>query len=72
MGNLLSNASLYSPEGAVIRVWCGMEQGHPALIVENTDVHISDLALPRLFEPFYRLEESRNRRTGGSAWAFFW
>ena len=71
MGNLLSNASLYSPEGAAIRIWCGMEQGHPALIVENTGVHISDQALPRLFEPFYRQEESRNRRTGGSGLGLF-
>ena len=50
-----------------------MEQGHPALIVENTGVHISDLALPRLFEPFYRQEESRNLQDkGAAAWAFFW
>ena len=71
MGNLLSNASLYSPEGAAIRIWCGMEQGHPALIVENTGVHISDQALPRLFAPFYRQEESRNRKTGGSGLGLF-
>ena len=66
VGNLLSNASLYSPEGAEIRVWCGLLEGCPALTVENTGVQISGEALPHLFEAFYRAEGSRNRRTGGS------
>ena len=66
VGNLLSNASLYSPEGAQVRVWCGLSQGGPALTVENTGAHITPEALPHLFEPFYRAEGSRNRATGGS------
>ena len=66
VGNLLSNASLYSPENAEIRVWCGLLEGRPALTVENTGAHISAEALPRLFEPFYRAEGSRSRATGGS------
>ena len=64
--NLLSNASLYSPQGAEIRVWCGRAEEHPALTIENTGVHISQEALPHLFEAFYREEGSRNRDTGGS------
>lgn len=66
VGNLVANASLYSPEGAEIRVWCGTLQGHPALTVENSGVHIAQEALPHLFEAFYRAEGSRNRSTGGS------
>ena len=66
VGNLLSNASLYSPEGAEIRVWCGLLAGCPALTVENTGTHIREEALPHLFEAFYRAESSRNRATGGS------
>ena len=34
--------------------------------MENTGVHISEDALPHLFEAFYREESSRNRATGGS------
>ena len=64
-GNLLSNASLYSPEEAEVRVWCGLLDGSPALTVENTGAHISEDALPHLFEAFYREETSRNRATGG-------
>ena len=66
VGNLLSNAALYSPQGAEVRVWCGLLDGRAALTVENTGAHISEEALPHLFEPFYRAEGSRNRSTGGS------
>ena len=66
VGNLLSNASLYSPEGAEIRVWCGFQDGFPVLAVENTGARIQEEALPRLFEAFYRAEGSRSRATGGS------
>lgn len=66
VGNLLSNAALYAPEGAEIRVWCGLLDRCPALTVENTGARISEEALPHLFEAFYREEGSRSRRTGGS------
>ena len=43
-----------------------MMQDRPAFTVENTGAHISEDALPHLFEAFYREEGSRNRKTGGS------
>ena len=66
VGNLLSNASLYSPKGASVRVWCGRRDGRPAFTVENTGTRIGTQALPHLFEAFYREETSRSRSTGGS------
>ena len=66
IGNLISNASLYSPEGAEIRLWCGRKDGRAAFIVENTGVHIREEDIPNIFEAFYREESSRNRSTGGS------
>ena len=66
VGNLLSNASLYSPKGASVRVWCGRRDGRPAFTVENTRTRIGTQALPHLFEAFYREETSRSRSTGGS------
>lgn len=66
VGSLLSNGILYSSEGAEIYVWCGTEKGRPAFRIENTPAHISEDALPHLFEAFYREEGSRNRGTGGS------
>ena len=66
LGNLISNASLYSPNGAEIRIWCGWQDGHPAVTVENMGAHIGKEALPHLYEAFYREEGSRNRASGGS------
>ena len=66
VGNLLSNAALYSPENGEIIIWSGLQGTCPTLTVENTGAQISEEALPHLFEAFYREERSRNRRTGGS------
>ena len=72
VGNLLSNASLYSPENAEIRVWCGLRDGRPALTVENSGTRIPEVALPHLFDAFYRAEGSRSRSTGAAAWDSIW
>ena len=66
VGNLLSNAVYYSPDGETIRIHSYIDGGYPTLTIENTGAHISDEALPHLFEAFYREERSRNRRTGGT------
>ncbi len=66
IGNLLANAALYSPCGENIRIWSGMQDDAPTLIIENTGVHIGEDALSHLFDAFYREEGSRNRQTGGS------
>lgn len=66
IGNLLANAALYSPCGENIRIWSGMQDDAPTLIIENTGVQIGEDALPHLFDAFYREERSRNRQTGGS------
>lgn len=66
VGNLLSNAALYSPEGAQIRVAVGQGEGGAVLQVENTGARIPEGALPHLFEAFYRVDPSRSRQTGGS------
>ena len=66
IGNLLSNASLYSPEGAEIRVTAAARGAWAVLTVENTGARIPAEALPHLVEAFYRAEPSRSRATGGS------
>lgn len=66
IGNILSNAFLYSAEGAEVCIFVRCEEGHVTLIVENGGVQIPDDAIPRLFDAFYRVEQSRNRSTGGS------
>lgn len=60
--NVLLNAILYSPEGATVRV--RVEGG--AFAVENSGASVGEEALGQLFTPFYRVEQSRNRKSGGS------
>ncbi len=66
LANLFTNAILYSPKGAAVRVRLFQMDGAPVLTVENGGAHIPEQELPRLFEAFYRVEASRNRESGGS------
>ncbi len=62
MDNVLMNAILYSPPGSTVRV--AVERD--CVRVENTGTSIPEEQLERLFEPFQRVEQSRNRSSGGS------
>ncbi|MDY5220583.1 MAG: HAMP domain-containing sensor histidine kinase [Eubacteriales bacterium] len=62
LDNVLMNAILYSPEGATLRVQVSAGE----LCVINGGASIPDAQLAHLFEPFYRVEQSRNRASGGS------
>jgi two-component system sensor histidine kinase QseC len=61
--NLIDNAVQYTPsDGSVaIRNECGAD-GSPSLIVENDTLDLEENDLPRLFEPFWRVERSRSDR----------
>ena len=60
--NVIGNAVAYSPVGAVITV----TQKDEVFSVENTGVHIAEEDLERIFTPFYRVDKSRNRNSGGN------
>ena len=64
--NLIGNAVKYSPSGATVRISGHMEGGQLDFSVENTGTHIPDESIPKLFDAFYRVEQSRSRKTGGS------
>lgn len=64
--NLIGNAVKYSPPGATVQISGHMEGGRLEFSVENTGTHISDESIPQLFDAFYRVEQSRSRKTGGS------
>lgn len=66
INNLISNAISYSPEGSSIYLTAFAEDGAVQFLVENTGVHIPDSEIPKLFDAFYRVEHSRNKKTGGS------
>jgi len=66
INNIVSNAILYSPKGSSIYMDAFLENGTVTFRLENTGVHIPGDEIPKLFDAFYRMEQSRNRRTGGS------
>ena len=63
LGNLVDNAVLYGGQ-ATVRV----EELTDALVLHILDngPGVPEAELKRVFEPFYRLESSRNRATGGT------
>ncbi|MDM4764836.1 phosphate regulon sensor histidine kinase PhoR [Pelomonas sp. SE-A7] len=67
IGNLLSNAVRYTPEGGGIDVhWRELADGSGELCVADTGPGIAREHLPRLTERFYRVDGSRSRESGGT------
>lgn len=62
ISNVLSNAILYSPEGETVTVTLTER----ILTVENTGAQVPEEKMPDLFAPLTRVEESRNKQSGGS------
>ena len=64
--NLYANAIQYTQVGGLVDIRMGEKDGHCVLTVENTPSHISEEALEKLWQPFFRVEQSRNRALGGT------
>lgn len=62
ISNIIGNAVNHSPQKAFISIT--LKNG--ILNVINSGVSISDVDIKQIFEPFYRIENSHNRKTGGS------
>lgn len=62
LSNIIGNAVMYSPKGEKIHI----KFKENCIKIENTGVHIEKEDLEQLFEPFFRIDKSRNRNTGGS------
>ncbi|MGM9662304.1 MAG: sensor histidine kinase [Oscillospiraceae bacterium] len=63
---LLDNAVKYSPEGGTISVRLAKEGRAARLTVSNTTAQpVEKDELPRLFDRFYRMDQSRSSSTGG-------
>ena len=64
--NLLENAVKHTPEGGEpVTVSMMQEQNQVDIIIEDHGEGIPESALPHLFEPFFRADSSRSRKTGG-------
>lgn len=64
--NLYNNAIFYTPYGHEIRIMNTLEGGIIRFEITNTGVCIPEDQLQRIWEPFYRIDHSRNKQLGGS------
>ncbi|MCP4752210.1 MAG: HAMP domain-containing protein [Proteobacteria bacterium] len=64
--NLLENTLRYTDSPGKLRITQRLDNGSQQLIFEDSAPAVPEEALARLFERFYRVEQSRNRATGGS------
>jgi two-component system sensor histidine kinase VicK len=62
--NLLSNASKYSPDGALIRLQAELGEGHARVLVRDTGRGIPEEQQAGLFERFYRTRSSAQTTEG--------
>ena len=62
ISNIVSNAVMYSPKKEKVFI----EFKSNMVRIENTGIHIENKDLEQLFNPFFRVDKSRNKNTGGS------
>lgn len=66
LGNVISNAVKYSPaDGEPVRVSLTQEEKFAKIRVRDRGEGIPAEDLRYIFEPFYRVDKSRSKRTGG-------
>ncbi|SAL41375.1 phosphate regulon sensor histidine kinase PhoR [Caballeronia concitans] len=66
LGNLVTNAVRYTPEGGAIDVTWQRENDRAVFMVKDSGPGIAAEHIPRLTERFYRIDRSRSRDTGGT------
>ncbi|MBI6547633.1 Cu(+)/Ag(+) sensor histidine kinase [Xenorhabdus lircayensis] len=66
INNLLSNAIRYTPAGRSVTVHIRVSGEWVELTVENPGTPVPPEHLPRLFDRFYRVDPSRQRKSEGS------
>ncbi len=66
LGNLVSNALRYTPKGGQIIVEAKHSDDSVLLSVQDTGIGITAEDLSRIFERFYRVDQSRRQNEGES------
>ncbi len=66
MTNLYSNAIRYTPQNEDIYISIHRNGPIARIEIENTGTSIPENEINKIWEPFYRLEKSRNRECGGT------
>lgn len=63
--NLIDNAIKYNKPNGSIDIDCHKTGDKITIIVADTGIGICKKVLPKIFEPFYRVDNHRSRETGG-------
>ena len=63
--NVIRNAIRYSPKDSSIQISLARNDGKALVDVRDRGPGVPEEALPRLFDPFYRVESDRDRSSGG-------
>ena len=63
--NVIRNAIRYAPRGTAVEVELYKLEGMAQILVRDYGPGVPDDALPRIFDPFYRVDSDRNRSSGG-------
>ncbi len=63
--NLVSNALKYTPPGGNIWLQVSASKSNASFILTNSANHLSEEALEKIFEPFYRVDSARSDRGTG-------
>ncbi|MBB5956635.1 two-component system OmpR family sensor kinase [Saccharothrix tamanrassetensis] len=66
MDNLLANAAIHTPPGTAVSLSVGVEQGRAVVRVSDSGPGIPIADQARIFDRFYRVDNSRTRDRGGS------
>ena len=61
LSNLLDNAIKYTPSGGMVSIAASESQAQVVVSVQDTGIGISQQDLPRIFERFYRCDQSRSQ-----------
>jgi len=63
--NIFSNALKYSPDSAPVEVSLRRRSGEVVIAVQDFGPGIPENELPYVMQPFYRVDKSRSKKTGG-------
>ncbi len=66
VGNLIGNAARHTPSGTPIHVVVSHSRDRATMFVEDRGQGLPEADLVRVFDRFYRAEESRSRASGGT------
>ena len=64
--NLCENAIKYTSAGGAVQLFVKTTENNLVIQVQDNGIGIAESEIPHIFERFYRVEKSRNKKRGGS------